>query len=241
MRRQLLAASILAGLAVTACSEGRAQDNGPAAGRNYQVGAFTGIEVAGPFDVNVTTGKPVAVSAQGSERVLDALEVKVDGDKLFIRTRRGGWLNGMTWGSRDKVVFTVSVPSLAVAGIAGSGNLRIDQVSGDSFKGGIAGSGNLTVGRLAVRDLDLGVAGSGDATVAGQTQRAKYGIAGSGNLDASGLRATDAEAEIAGSGSIRAQVTGTAKASIAGSGDIDIRGGARCQSSKNGSGNIRCS
>ena len=241
MRRQLIAASMLATLGLSACSEGSAQDAGPQTSRNYQVGSFTGIEVSGPFDVTVTTGRPVAVAAQGSQRVMEALEVKVENGKLVIRPLKKGWFNGMSWSSRDKVAFTVSVPSLAEAGIAGSGNMRIDQVSGDSFKGGIAGSGDLRVGRLAVRDLDLGIAGSGEVSVAGQAQRAKYGIAGSGDLDASGLRAVDAEAEIAGSGNIRAQVTGNAKATIAGSGDIAITGGARCTSSKNGSGNIRCS
>lgn len=242
MRKHHLAAAVAtAAIALSACSEGRAQSGGPAISRSYQVASFTGLEVAGPYDVKVVTGKTVSVSARGPQQQLDETEVTVRDGKLLIRPKRKGWLGGMNWSSRTPSVFTVSVPALSSAAVAGSGNIDIDRVSGDRFSGSIAGSGNLRLPKVAVRELGLEIAGSGEITAAGQAQRASYEIAGSGDVDATNLRAVDAEAEIAGSGNIRAQVTGLAKASIAGSGDIDIRGGARCESSKNGSGNIRCS
>lgn len=243
MRQSLTAAATAASiLALSACSEGRAQSAGPAISRSWQVGNFTGLEVSGPYDVKVVTGKAVSVAANGPQRLLDDTDVVVEGGKLHIRPKKKNWLASMSnWRSSGPSTFTVTVPSLTEAGIAGSGNMEIDQVTGDSFKGGVAGSGDLRVGRMAVQQLDLGIAGSGRIIAAGEARRAKYGIAGSGDLDASGLKAVDAEAEIAGSGDIKAFATGTARASIAGSGDIAITGGARCTSSKNGSGDIRCS
>ena len=242
MRHHLLVATAVISTAVlAACSEGRAESGGPAVSRNYQVGGFTGIEVAGPFDVKVTTGKAVSVAASGPQKLLDETEVSVKDGKLLIRPRKKGWFGAMNWSSREPSTFTISVPTLDSVEVAGSGDIDVDRVSGDRFRGAIAGSGNLRLPQVAVRDLGLAIAGSGGIVVAGQAQQASFEIAGSGDVDASGLKATDAEAEIAGSGNIRAQVTGNAKASIAGSGDIDIRGGARCQSSKAGSGEIRCS
>lgn len=232
---------LVAGSAVllAACSESQAQE-GPSVSRAFDVGAFEGIEVAGPFDVMVTTGKPVAVSVEAPQRLIDAMEVTVRDNRLVIRPKRSGWFGGMQWRGRPAKV-RVSVPSLASAAIAGSGDIVIDRVQGERFDGSVAGSGDLRLGQAAVRDLKLSIAGSGEVQAAGRAERASYAIAGSGDLDASGLTATSAKAEIAGSGNIRARVTGEAKASIAGSGDIDISGGARCQQSKQGSGNIRCS
>lgn len=242
MRQQLLVtAAALSIMGLSACSEGRAESAGPSTSRSYQVGGFTGLEIAGPFDVRVTTGKAVAVSAQAPQKLLDATEVVVEGGTLKIRPKKKGWFGGMSWSSRDPAVFTISVPALDSAQIAGSGDMDIDRVSGDGFKGAVAGSGNLRLGQVAVRELGLSIAGSGDITAAGQAQSASFSIAGSGDLDASGLRSTDAKVSIAGSGNIKAQATGTASASIAGSGDIAITGGARCQTSKHGSGDIRCS
>ena len=51
--RKLVAAAVIAATAATsACSRDRTEDGGPAAARNYQVGNFEGIEVAGPYDVD---------------------------------------------------------------------------------------------------------------------------------------------------------------------------------------------
>lgn len=241
MRHHLLAAAALSGLALSACSVGRAENAGPSVSRNYQVGGFTGLEVAGPFDVKVITGKAVSVSARGPEKLLDATAVEVKDGRLVIRPQRKGWFGGMSWGSHEPAVFTVTVPALDSAEVAGSGDIDIDRVSGERFRGGIAGSGNLRLPQVAVQDFAVEIAGSGGVEARGQTRTAKYEIAGSGDVDASGLTAVEAAAEIAGSGNIKARVTGTARASIMGSGDIEISGGAKCTSSKQGSGSINCS
>lgn len=243
MRHPLLlaATAVLSVVALSACSVGRAESAGPSVSRNYQVGAFTGLEVAGPFDVKVTTGQAVSVAATGPQKLLDETEVVVKDGKLLIRPKKKNWRAGMNWSSRDTSRFTITVPALDQAAVAGSGDIDIDRVAGERFKGSIAGSGNLRLTQLAVQDLGLSIAGSGEITAAGQAQRARYNIAGSGDLDASSVRTVDAEARIAGSGNIQAQATGTARANIAGSGDIAITGGARCETRKNGSGDIRCS
>lgn len=237
----LVATAALAALGLSACSIGRAESAGPSISRNYDVGAFTALEVAGPFDVKVATGKAVSVSANAPQKLLDATEVVVKDGKLLIRPTNKNWFGGMSWSSKEPSTFTITVPSLERAAIAGSGDIEIDRVAGERFGGSIAGSGSLRLPQVAVQEIGLSIAGSGEMTAAGQAQRASYNIAGSGDLDASGLRTVDANAKISGSGDIKAQATGTAKASIAGSGDIAITGGARCQTSKNGSGDIRCS
>lgn len=238
MRNSLLAASTLALLAV-ACSEGQAQE-GPHTSRTFPVTAFGSLEVAGPFDVVVTTGKAPAVRAVGSQRLIDALEVKVEDGRLLIRSKNKNWYKGGGWRSSNARV-SVTVPQLTQAALAGSGNLAIDRVSGKAFNGAVAGSGELTLGTIAVQELKLTVAGSGGLKAAGRADTANYTVAGSGGLDAGGLTVRQASISTAGSGSIRANVTGEAVANVAGSGSIDVSGGAKCQQSRQGSGSIRCS
>jgi len=226
-------------LATAACSQSDAQ-SGPSISRAFPVGSFTAIEVAGPYDVTVVTGKAASVNAQGPQKLIEAMEVSLDGDKLRIRPRRQGMFSGMNWSGGNATV-AVSVPALRAAALAGSGDLTVDRVNGEQFTGAVAGSGDLRLGNVAVKSLKLAVAGSGTATVAGQTNEASYAVAGSGDLDAVGLTAASARIDVAGSGNVRARVTGEAKASVAGSGDVEISGGARCQTSKHGSGDVRCS
>lgn len=241
MRTVMAIGIVAASLATSACGHRGDADAGPTVSRNYQVGSFDQVEVAGPYDVQVRTGPNVAVSASGSEKLLGRTTVEVEGNKLVIRPEQHGFFH-FGWSSNGKATFTVTVPALSGATIAGSGDIKVDQVKGASFEGTVAGSGGIDVGTMDVQQLKLTIAGSGGARAgSGKAQNAKLDIAGSGDIDARGIAAQTANVSIAGSGNIRANATGTADVSIMGSGDVEITGGAKCSISKQGSGNVSCS
>ena len=242
MRSSIAMAIIAASATTAACGQGHAEDAGPTVSRNYQVGAFQQIEVAGPYDVQVHTGANPGVTARGGEKLLDRTTVEVKGDKLVIHPKRThGWFN-FGWGHHGKATFAVTVPQLSGATIAGSGDIQIDRVQGSNFEGVVAGSGGLNVDAVDVQQLKLAIAGSGSAKAGnGKAQTAKYDIAGSGDVDARSIQTNDVNVSIAGSGSVRAHASDTAKVSIMGSGDVDVAGGAKCSISKAGSGDVHCS
>jgi putative autotransporter adhesin-like protein len=243
MRKSVAAAIIAASAATSACGHSREdEDAGATVSRNYQIGNFQAIEVAGPYDVEVRTGAKPGVSAQGSEKLLERTAVEVRGDKLLIRPEEHrGWFH-FGWSSHGKAHFTVTVPQLREATIAGSGDIKVDKVQGDRFEGTVAGSGGINVAAMDVQSLKLSIAGSGGVKAGtGKARSAEYEIAGSGDVDAGSVQTQQVKVSIAGSGGIRAHSSGTADVDIMGSGDVDISGGAKCNVSKNGSGDVRCS
>jgi len=242
MRKSIAAAVIAASAATAACSHDRGEEGGPTVTRNYQVGNFQQIEVAGAYDVDVRTGANPGVSARGPQKLLENTVVEVKGDKLYIRPQsEKGWFH-FGWSHHGKAEFTVTVPQLNEATIAGSGGISVDHVKGDRFDGTVAGSGGLNLGTVEVGSLKLTIAGSGDAKAGtGKAQSAEYEIAGSGDVDGGGVTADQAKVSIAGSGSIKAHATGAANVDIMGSGDVEVTGGAKCNVSKAGSGDVRCS
>ncbi|MGZ2411887.1 putative autotransporter adhesin-like protein [Sphingomonas sp. F9_3S_D5_B_2] len=241
--RRVMAIGILAGaLAVAACSQARSEDAGPSISRNYTVGGFTAIEVAGPYEVEVHTGGNPGVSATGPQKMIEQMVVEVRGDRLLIRPEEHRGMFHMGWHSNGTVRVAVTVPQLQGASIAGSGDIRVNQVRGNSFNGEVAGSGSLGIDSLEVQTLKLAIAGSGDVKAAGgRAQSVKYEIGGSGDIDARGVQAQTADVSIAGSGSVSAHATGTADINMMGSGDVELTGGAKCSISKHGSGDVRCS
>ena len=241
MRKSLIVAIIAASAATGACGRMHHGDSGPAVSRNFEVGNFQELVSAGPYDVQVQTGANPSVSARGPQRVLDDMVVEVKGDKLLIHSKNHGFFQ-WSWGSRGRTVFTVTVPQLRSATLAGSGDLSVNNVNGDSFTASLAGSGDLTLGAANVKSLKLSLAGSGDAKVSGgQAQIAEYSTVGSGDIDARGLTAQQLKVSVAGSGDIEARATGTADVTIMGSGDVNISGGAKCTTTKHGSGDVSCS
>ena len=239
MKRAIALGVAAATVAAAGCSAARSEDGGPRVERNYQVGSFDRIELAGAYDTNVRTGSAPSVRAQGNQKAIDNLEVAVKDGVLVVRHKKK-----MSWGWHHdgKVTLTVTVPSLRGAELAGSGDINIDRVAGDSFNGTIAGSGNLKVDHIEVAKLKLEIAGSGNATAgSGRARSADYAIAGSGGIDAKGIAVDTASVSIAGSGDIDAQASNTASVSIMGSGNVELSGGAKCTVSKAGSGSARCS
>ena len=241
MNKAIVIGMVAAAAASTGCARDRSESAGPATTRNYQVAGFERIEVAGPYEVTVATGSAPSVRASGGERAIERMVVEVSGDTLKIHPKKRSGLN-FGWSRNHPVKLTVTVPSLRAAEIAGSGEISVDKVAGDSFEAGVAGSGDVRIGQVDVKRLKVGIAGSGEVKAGtGRAVAADYEIAGSGDIDAAGLVAETASVSIAGSGNVAANATGTASVDIAGSGDVRMTGGAKCSVSKAGSGNVDCS
>ncbi len=230
-----------AALVVSACHVGadaEERDPGTSVSRSYQLGAFDRIEVAGPYDVKVATGRTPSAKATGGDKLLDETEVVVENNVLKIRAKKKKGIS-WGWGRKGKAEFTVTTAMLHGAEIAGSGGVSVDKVEGD-FKGGVAGSGKLNLAAVNGGAVELEIAGSGKITAAGKAQSTKVGIAGSGDVQAAGLSAKTADVSIAGSGNVQANASDSAKVDIAGSGNVTVTGGAKCDVSKAGSGNVTC-
>lgn len=236
--RKSVAAVIAASTALVGCGD---HGGGGTVARNYQVGNFQQIEVAGPYDVDVRTGSGPTVSASGPEKLLGSTVVAVQGDKLVIHPENNHGFH-FGWGIHGNARFTITVPQLTGATIAGSGGIHVDRVQGQSFEGEVAGSGGLEVASMNVQQLKVSVGGSGSVKAgSGKVQAAEYEIGGSGDVDAANVQAQQAKISIAGSGGVRANATGTADVNVMGSGDVTVSGGAKCTVTKAGSGSVRCS
>lgn len=247
MRLVALIAAPIAILPLAACSFGASGSDskpgiagaGSGTSRSFAVADFTGVELRGSDNIDVRVGTGFSVRAEGPSEELDRLKIEKVGGTLRVGRINS---NGFRWGSgdhRDVTIF-VTMPRIAEASIAGSGDMTVDRVEGQSFSGVTAGSGNLEVAALNVQTGDFSIAGSGDMSLKGSARQLKMNIAGSGNIDASGVKAEGAEVAVAGSGGVRANVTGPAQVSVMGSGDVDLGSGAKCTTSKMGSGDVRC-
>src|SRR6185503_2280004 len=157
MRTMILAAAILL---VGGCGAGARSGEGEAhARRDFQVGAFDRINLAGSPDVIVAVGGRPSVRAEGDAETIERLEIAAENGELRIGMRPGG---GSGWfGHHRGVTVHVTVPSLQAASIGGSGDIHIDRVEGPRFAAQIGGSGGLDVANLRVAEASFAVRGSG--------------------------------------------------------------------------------
>ncbi|WOF42068.1 DUF2807 domain-containing protein [Sphingopyxis indica] len=215
----------------------RPADMGPATTKAYALDGFTGVEMAGPYDVTIRHGDAFSIQAKGPQAELDQLEIERDGATLSIGRKRSSW----SFGDHDEVSIAITMPKVEKLKLTGSGSIDADSVEGDAAEAAVTGSGDLKIAKLTAASAKLTMSGSGDLEVSGgKIGSGDVGVTGSGDIDAGGLVADTLDVSVTGSGNVEAQAIRTADVRVLGSGDVKIGGGASCSTSKTGSGDIVC-
>lgn len=230
---------VMVALALAACGSAALAARSALVERSYRVGSFDKIVAAGLNHIVVHTGGAPSVTAYGPAETLDRMEVVIEHGGLQIRPLRK-FRNGSDWRGLKPATFSVTMPRVTGATLAGSGDMRIDRAEGGKFAAVVAGSGNLDVATMRVSEANLSLAGSGNLTARGSAARASLSVAGSGNVRARGVASRTASVSIAGSGTAELTARESADVAIVGSGDALISGPANCHVTRIGSGRAHC-
>jgi hypothetical protein len=200
-------------LALSACSQAFAvEGSGVEATQTRTVEPFERVRIEGSADAVVKIGGTQKVTIVGDDNLLEHVRTRVVDGTLEVGMESGSYQ------MRKGLRLEISVPSLTGASVAGSGDLEVIGIDGESF--------------------DVSIAGSGDVEGAGRTQRLKVAIAGSGDAALFSLAARSADVAIAGSGQIDVSVSDELDAQILGSGSVRYRGEPRVERSIAGSGEV---
>lgn len=145
------------------------------------VGAFSAVDVSGPYKVLVRAQSQQAVSVTGEAKELAEIETLVRGNTLVVRPRqrKSGWLNIDI--KREHATVTIAAPMITKVRTGTSRDTTVEQIGGERFElvgegpgdihaGGSTrslvvasrGPGDMHLERLAAVSLDLTADGPGD-------------------------------------------------------------------------------
>lgn len=210
-----------------------------AADRRLSVTDFDRVQVDGPFQVVVKTGKGPSATISGSPEALERISVEVQGRVLKVRADRSAW-GGYPGAAVAPAKVTLSTHDVRAVQLTGSGSIAVDKAEAMRFDISLSGSGQVSVADLEADNLVLGLVGSGTVQVGGTAKTLKATVQGSGNLNAQGLATDDAEINSATSGVVDVAVRRAAKVTSAGAGETIVSGKAACTVTQIGSGAILC-
>ena len=239
IKHTVLATAVAAGFIATQASQAEPA-RADTATLQRSVGAFSAIELSGPYDVVVRQqGKP-SIELSGERKQLDEIETVVRGDTLVVRpVKRNGFY--FSFGKRNEsVTITITAPVLKSLKMSGSGDVELERVTGERLSVSVDGPGDLkasgAVRELAVRssgsgdvdlhrvksaNVELTMSGPGDVRLASVGNELLATVSGSGDLDAQDLRVARVSARMSGPGNIN--LSGSShelRAEITGSGDF---------------------
>lgn len=235
-RRPLLAFAALAALAapLLATAADLVRGSGVAATQRRDVGAFTGVEVGGPFAVVLRPASREAIEIVADENVLPLIETSVRGSSLRIDLAKNVRIE-----PRTKIVVTVDVVRLESVAVGGSGTIDGKAFKTAKLDAAIGGSGSIGFDDLDVGELAVAIGGSGSFRASGRAKKLGVNIGGSGRCDTEHLAAADVTVAVSGSGDVRVRADNALSASIAGSGDVHYTGAATPQVAIAGSGRVK--
>lgn len=210
-----------------------------AAERSYSVADFDRIQVEGPYEVTLVTGRSSAARAVGAADSLDRVSVEVQGRTLKIRPNRSAW-GGYPGDTPGPVRIEAATRDLVAATLLGAGSLSIDKVRGLRVDLTVSGPGRVSVNRLEADNLILALTGAGRIVAAGNAKQVRASVRGSGDLDSSGLVADDALVAAETTGSVSLSARRTARIHANGLGDVTIGGTAACTVDGPAADRVRC-
>jgi hypothetical protein len=210
-----------------------------AAERRFTVTGFERIQVDGPFEVTLATGRASSAVATGSAQAIDRVSIEVQGRTLRIRPNRSAW-GGYPGEGTGPLKISVSTHELRSASVSGSGSIAIDKAKGLRFDLSVAGSGRLGIGAVDADNLFVALIGSGKISLAGKTKELIASVQGAGDLDAAALTADEAKINADTAGAISVAVRRAAEVTATGPGDTKIIGRPSCKVKSLGSGRVAC-
>jgi hypothetical protein len=207
--------------------------------REFPFSSFDAVSANTVIDVEIVQGTTFSVIAEGHENIMDFLDLKVVGGKLYIDLISGSYSN-------FKMKVFVSMPTVTKLYVNSTGNMYVSQFTNlpslevtSNSTGNFYGSGTFDVsGLLKIENRSTGnisidvicdeiiadLSSTGNVTLKGSCQIQGVRVNGTGNYNAFDLTSKDCTVTTNSTGDARVFATDKLSASIRSVGSIYYKG-----------------
>jgi hypothetical protein len=219
MMKKLLVILTVITLSISACSVlpvglNTIKGSGNVTSETRDVSGFTGINLAGSANVDVTLGEPEAVVVEAEDNIAPLIETRVENNQLVISLKPKTNI-----ATTKPVRVHVTMKSLDKITLGGSGGVTSSNLNGDAIQVDLPGSGNIQL--------------------SGTVKSAIITLSGSGRVTCDQLKASSVRVKVSGSGNARVYASDSLEAGVSGSGSIRYSGNpAQINKNVTGSGSI---
>jgi len=225
--------TLLLAVSSTSCAQSRHATD------TFDVEDFSSIEASMVSNIRITQSNVTSVSAEGSEELLDILDVRMENGRLILkmedRYRKKFRKNA------NKMTISITTPTLTRIDSEGVGNITIDgSFSSPELIIQSEGVGNITAENLRTQKVVIDSQGVGNITLGGTADNVDISSEGVGNVHADGLKAKRAVVSSEGVGNVSCHATEYLKVSSQGIGNVHYLGNPKEKDlSKDGIGKIK--
>jgi len=194
--RRCAAIAILVAMTSAGCERvglSRVVGSGVAKSETRTVSEFSGVEVAGAFELQLTEGPLAPLELTADDNILPLIETIVVEQRLKIRTTQ-------PIKPKVPVVIKATAPNIELIDSAGASVIAVDGVTGAA--------------------LTLDATGASTVTARGSIDRLDVSLTGAGELNLLELAAKEVEVSITGAGDVEVKAVEKLSCSITGAGTV---------------------
>lgn len=167
----------------------------------FEVNDFTIIEASVVANIHITQSASTAVTAEGSEDMLNRLDVRMEGNRLILDMEERFWKRFGR--NANKLTIRIATPNLTEIVFEGVGNITIDgNFTTPQLLINSKGVGNLSANNLECEYVKINSEGVGNTIVGGKTVKVEIDSKGVGNVEADKLIAREAVVSSQGVGNV---------------------------------------
>ncbi len=202
-----------------------------------EVTAFSMIDISAPVEakIQVKPGVTPSIKLSGYKNLVDKLQTRVEGNTLYINSKKH-----INFNTDKEVSVEITVPSLSRLGLHGAAEAHVNgEITGNDFMLRISGAGDAVVEKVMVNNLEASISGAGEVTIRdGRAERIEYRVSGAGDIKSFKVQAGDVIAHVSGAGDIEVNASRSLDAHVSGAGSIRYKGTPTVKSQTSGVGDV---
>ncbi|HXH18875.1 MAG TPA: head GIN domain-containing protein, partial [Chitinophagales bacterium] len=187
--------------------------------REFDYRDFSEIAAAGAFNIEVRHGSEFRITADGSQRFIDHLDIEKDGKRLIIEMRHG--INFFVRDKRANV--SITLPELSRLKITGANRAVITGFSGDEMDLQVAGASEVDM-HSSYKRLTVEVTGASSLVLSGKGNDLDVNVSGASRLKAFGYQTATCNIKVNGASKAEVNVSGQLDADANGASEILYKG-----------------
>lgn len=181
-----------------------------------EVAKFTGIDVGGAFNVDVTCGQETKIEVTADDNLLQDIETSVRGNTLYIETKQN-------ISPRTKVRIHITTPNIDDVQSSGASDLVLNNIINEKLHIETSGAGSVKAS-VKTGKLTVETSGAGNVLLSGNADTFSVETSGAAEIKARDLKTKNARIDVSGAGDVELSVSDELSVSVSGAGDIRYYG-----------------
>jgi hypothetical protein len=181
-----------------------------------EVEKFTGIDVGGAFNVEVTCGKETKIEVLADDNLLEDIGTSVRGSTLYIETKQN-------ISPRTKIRIHITTPNVDDVQSSGASDIVLNNVSNEKLHIETSGAGSVKAS-VKTDKLSVETSGAGNVVLSGNAETFSIETSGAADVKARDLKTKNARIDVSGAGDVELSVSNELNVTVSGAGDIRYYG-----------------